>query len=818
MSRTRMNCHSERSEESGPGRECRVPRAACPPVLAMALFFVAIALSAAAHAAPPNWWNEDWPYRVRIECDAGEGDVAWVHVVLAGRTTPDGRDLRLVDDTGELRNFEVIHHDPQLSTVIQFKVPPEEPVKTRLYFGNLDANPIDTLNPQYEAWQAAWSTWQENQTERQKAGRKRDMYKDELLRLRRRLQHARQSGSDTSKLTERVAWLEKELEELKVIESEPAPNRPSAWYPRRGVVLRVYRKSKETHPETLTELRRLIRRSTLEGACFTRGISDGFNRFGPSDHYISVYEGYLRIDQADTYHFCTVSDDGSWLRINDRTVVEWPGGHGWEGAEHGEKNGETRLKQGAARVQYYHEEGTGGQMAFVGWKPPGQENFWGIPPEQWLTVREARASAHQARDKPVMAVPLTRVINTYWVRDSDDRQATLVEFRDRSQSRAGKIVERQWTFGDGLEAEGARLRHVYFRTGRPEVTLTVTDVAGNSDSVTCRPDIFYVDVKTRYFRSGSAKQYAEAAAGYDVERMAHEDLRLFAEFWGYLEEWPEHVRAVNALIRRFPDDATIPQLAAGAARGCMQSGAYDPQRAEELYQLALKAADTPLRRAQLELRRAEVVAWGLEDFERARALLKEVLAVVESKARPASQRLHRQTVIALGDVALLFGDYQEAERFYRQAQDMTAEPIGQAEMLAKTGGYGYTVTDLLARGEFDWALETLDRWEREFPVQKLEGYTFFLRGKALFVQQPGPLAVRYLELAERVSPRAVHVPEAVWLRANCLLEMKRHDEALSLFQRIGSDFTQSDFFERAEEKIKLCQSALENDAASKRGE
>jgi len=811
MSKARTNCYSERSEESGTGLEGRGPRTPCPPVLAVMSCFIALALSATARAAPPNWWNDEWPYRVRIECDPGEGDVAWVRVALAGRTTPDGRDLRLVDSNGELRNFEIIHHDPQLSTLLQLRVPPGEPLRTWLYFGNRDAQPVDTLNPQYEAWQEAWNTWKQNQAERQKASQQRDMYKDELLRARRRLQRARQSGGNTAKLEERIAWLEKELEELKAVESEPAPSRPSAWYPRRGVLLRIYRKSEAEHPQKLSDLRRLIRHSTLEGACFTRGISDGFNRFGPSDHYISVYEGYLRVDEADTYEFCTVSDDGSWLRINDRTVVEWPGGHGWGGAEHGEKNGEIRLKQGAARVQYYHEDGSGGQMAFVGWKPPGQENFWGIPPEQWLAVREARALAHQAHDKPVMAVPLTRVVNTYWVRDSDDRQATLVEVRDRSQSRAAKIVKRHWSFGDGLEAEGGRLRHVYFRTGRPGVTLTVTDAAGNSDSVTCHPNIFYVDVNTRYFRSGSAKQYAEVAAGYDVERMAHEDLLPYAEFWGYLEEWPEHVRAVNALIRRFPDDPAIPQLAASAAHGCTQSGAYDPQRAEGLYQLALKAADTPLRRAQLELRRAEVVAWGLEDFERARALLNEVLAVVESKASPAFQRLHRRTVIALGDVALLSGDYAEAERFHHQAQDMTAEPIAQAEMLAKTGGYGYTVTDLLARGEFDWALETLDRWEREFPVQKLEGYTFFLRGKVLFVQRPGPLALRYLELAEHVSPRAVHVPEAVWLRANCLLEMQRHEEALRLFQRIRTDFTQSDFFEQVDEKIKLCQSSLGGD-------
>jgi tetratricopeptide (TPR) repeat protein len=775
--------------------------------VALLLLGAVMLCGSAAALAAPGWWNADWPYRVRVECEAGEGDVASVRVMLAGRTTKDGRDLRLVDVDGNLRNFEILHHDPQLSTLLQFKVPPDKPLRTWLYFGNMEARPIDARNPRFDAWQADWNAWKQKQDERQEALRQRQTRADELERLRARLDRMRKAGADTSGTERRIARLEAELEALVMPESGAAPGKPATWHPRRGVLLRVYRKSKEGHPKTLPELQRLIRSSDLEGACFCSGISDGFNRLGPSEHYISVYEGYLRIDEPGTYLFCTVSDDGSWVRINDRTVVEWPGGHGWQGAERGEKNGEIKLGKGVARVQYYHEEGTGEQMAFLGWKAPGEERFGGIPREQWLSVRTARAVGYEARGKPVIAVPAVQVLNTYWVCDSDDRQATLVEFRDHSRSRAGGIVKTHWSFGDGLEAEGAKLRHVYFRTGRPEVALTVTDAAGNTDRVTCCPNVFYVDVRTRYFRFGSATQYAEAAAGYDVERMAREDLQLYAEFWGYLEKWSEQVRAVDALIRRFPGCPAIPQLAASAAKGCTRSEAYDPQRADELYRLALGGVETPLGRAGIQVRRAEVLAWGLEDCEQARALLKEVLAKTESRLSRPFRRLRRQAVITLGDVAVLSGEYEEAERLYRQAQEI-GEPTQQAEMLAKTGGYGYSVMDLLARGEFDWALEALDRWENEFPIQKLEGYTFFLRGKVLYVQRPGRLALRYLELAERVSPRAVHVPESVWLRANCLLAMERHQEALLEFQRIRSDFTESQFFEQAAEKIELCESKL----------
>lgn len=774
----------------------------CTPILAW------LAVCASAVAAGPKWWDEAWPYRVRINCQPDEGDVAWVQVTLANRTTPDGRDLRLVDPDGSLRNFEVIHHDPQRSTLIQFKVPPDERLATWLYYGNGQAPRITTLNPEFDAWQAAWTAWKAGQAERQAALKERDALDAELKRLRADLKRAQQAGADVTPLERRIAKLTQELDALGIPNSSTAPPKPEAWYPRRGVLLRVYRKVKEEHPQTLTALRKLIHNGELEGACFCRGISDGFNRFGPSEHYISEYEGHLKIDEAGEYAFCTASDDGSWVRINDRTVIEWPGTHGWGGSEHGEKNAAVRLKRGVVRVQYYHEEGTGAQMAFLGWKPPNAEQFSGIPADAWLSARPARAAGYEAREKPLLAVPEAGVLNTYWVRDSDDRQATLVEFRSRSQSRAGEIAETRWSFGDGLEAEGEQVRHVYFRTGRPEVMLTVVDEHGNTDSAACRPRIFQVDVKARYFRYGNAGQYAKVAAGYDVERMAQQDLQLCAEFWEYLEKWAEHARAVEAFVRRFPQSPAVPRFATSAAKAYAQPEAYDPQRADAMYTLALDSAQTPRERLELTWRRALVLAWGLEDYDQARELLNDVLDKTKEKPNRPLHRLHRQAVIGMGDVALLSGEYEQAERLYRQAQEMDERNMEQAEMLAKTGSYSYTLEDLLARDEFDWALRVLDHWEDEVPIQKLEGYTFFWRGKVLYVQKPQLLALRYLELAERVTPQAVHVPEAVWLRANCLLALERHEEALAQFQRIRREFTESGFFERAAERIDTCEAKL----------
>ncbi|MFH1748688.1 MAG: PKD domain-containing protein [Planctomycetota bacterium] len=714
-----------------------------------------ILLCATTAVAGPPWWNDAWPFRVRINCRPEAGDVAWVRVTLADHTTPDGHDLRLVDADGQPRSFEIIHHDPRRSTLLQFRVPPDERLATWLYYGNTQAPRVKTLNPEFEAWQTTWNEWK-----RDPAGR-------------------------------------------------PSPPKPATWYPRRGILLRIYRKAKPEHPATLPALRKLIHAAELEGACFRDSISDGFNRFGPSENYVSVYEGYLQIDQPGEYAFCTASDDGSWVRVNDRTIVEWPGPHGWGGSERGEKHGVVRLKAGVARVQYFQEEGTGDQMAFLGWRPPDAEQFSAIPGEAWLSVRTASANEYEARDKPVLAVPEALVLNTYWVRDTDGHQATLVEFR----SHGSNVAQARWSFGDGLEATGHELRHVYFRTGRPEVTLTVTDKHGNTDQATCQPRIFQVDVKTRYFRYGNAEQYAQAATGYDVQHMAADDLLLYVEFWTCLEKWPELVRAAEALLRRFPDLPEAPQVAADAARACSQPRAYDPQRAAKLYELVLDTATNRDDHLELSCQRAHILAWGLGEFALARELYDHVLTETADSSDHPMQQLRRRAVIGLGDVALLSGDYPDAERQYRKAQTLSEREIKQPEMLAKAGGYSYTLEDLLARNEFDWALVALDRWEDDAPLQKLEGFTFFWRGKITFVQQPGPLALRYLELAERVAPKATHVPEAVWLRANCLLALKRYDKALTQFQRIRVEFTESDYFVQAAEKIDTCQAALGSEDA-----
>ena len=832
----------------------------------MALLLVLLSLcyerdAVAAEATQP-WWNAAWPYRTTIGCPGGEGDVAQATVTLAGRTTPDGRDLRLIDAAGRTVPFEILYHDPDLSTVLCFRATSDKPHTVWLYHGKKDAPAIDTRAPDPAEHQDAMARWNADQATRRDVIQKRKLIEDQLQAITKSIAHANQAASrpaaqptttaasppqttqpiaapsppDLAALRQREVVLRSELEKLVLSPEQPQPAPQQPWQRKRGVLLKIYRKARNENPADLATYRTLLSQSTLEGAGFREGISDGFNPFGTSLHYMSVYEGFLNIEKAGKYGFCTVSDDGSGVYINGSKIVEWYGPHGWGGSERGEKSGTIDLPQGVAVVSYLHENATPTQMAYLGWKPPGGAGFVPIPPAMWLSVRSARPTSVEARDKPLLADATLSIVSTLFIPNTDDRQATMLVAQNQSVSKAGKVVKAIWDMGDGVTCDGQKVEHVYFRLGRPIVTLTVTDDKGNSDTVRLAANVFQVDVVANYFATGNPDAYVKIASKYDPQKLARDDLEGLTEACFRTDQFMPHLAAASAFVTRFPKDKEVARIASDAAVTLLRPGVYNAARAEKMLATAIDATDDGLTEGELTLRRASILAWelgqpdaaaplyeSLYDATRAAAEDPKLAALVRKIAertakqhakRPQRRKpsgpeervrtLARSSLIGLGDVALLSDDRNTAAALYAEARKLDLRPIPRPEEMAKLGTYPFMVEDLLARGEHETALDQIDEWENLFPSQRSEGWTQYWRGKVLFVQQPGPRALRYLELCERLSPTAVFVPESLWLRANCLVALNRHAEALALLQRIRSDFTTSEYFQKAPELIAEC--------------
>ncbi len=87
-----------------------------------------------------------------------------------------------------------------------------------------------------------------------------------------------------------------------------------------------------------------------------------------------LWEGLIEIDRAGTYIFATESDDGSWIFIDDRPVVDNGGAHAVQ-----YRSGEIPLEAGYHRIQIKYFDVGGGAVLKVFWTPPGEKEA-PIPP------------------------------------------------------------------------------------------------------------------------------------------------------------------------------------------------------------------------------------------------------------------------------------------------------------------------------------------------------------------------------------------------------------------------------------------------------
>ena len=337
------------------------------------------------------------------------------------------------------------------------------------------------------------------------------------------------------------------------------------------------------------------------------------------------------------------------------------------------------------------------------------------------------------------------------------------------------------------------------------------------------------------------------APPYDVAKLTHADLVNYALFWYTFDDDRKAVEAIRRLLAEKPDHPDLPELALTCFVAPLRGG-FDPDVAEKLtdvlartdalskaidaakaeladpedgeHQLTVRARIAELQKLKrdLPLHRAHVLAFGKGRFDEALEVLDGLVKKHLHGESGAEQAFGRRALIAKGDVLLLQAKYKDAEKVYREAERLDPRQMTRAQKMTRIGGYPFRVADYLSRDLHRYALETIDDWEDILPVAKLEGETFYLRGKVMYLGWPSVAAVKYLELSERVNPSAPHVPEAAWLKANCLLAIGHYQEALAAFGRIQDELTNATYLKLIPEKIEQCRAGLAGAATRRAGE
>jgi len=145
------------------------------------------------------------------------------------------------------------------------------------------------------------------------------------------------------------------------------------------------------------------------------------------------------------------------------------------------------LRRGIYRVQYYHVENGGAQLAKLGWRKPGSSAIVTVPPAAFVRYLPVEIEGRQVRGQELNAFFVSRQLYTLEVNTPQLRFP-----RHRFESRCGEPPEGasgwsyQWDFGDGASASGRVVEHEFPDMQPRQVTLTVRDQAGRQARVSRR--------------------------------------------------------------------------------------------------------------------------------------------------------------------------------------------------------------------------------------------------------------------------------------------------------------------------------------------
>jgi tetratricopeptide (TPR) repeat protein len=709
------------------------------------LAVLTLALITCPSGAAEPWRLPDWTARAVVEIPApsteADVDAAGVKILCQGRAKPDGADYRVLDADGKPVPFQLDFHDADHYSLLTFKVDnPKQ--KFHVYFGNPKATRAAEQTPDFPT---------------------------------------------------------------------PGGGPPiGGWVPHADFVYQTIDRpraadiTKEHDPDNIAEMSKLIAASKgKDGARWQRRVADGYNPFGSSEYYISIYRGWVRVPKAGPYQFCTVSNKASFSFLDGKPLIHWPGQHTVERGARGEVNAKVELTAGLHYLEYYHETTPLEHMAYLGWRPSGDAGQFSPIPESFYTAPHAAAvTAYEDAKGPLLSFEPV-IVDSVWPVERNEGQYTRVRLTAGKTPPLPEGTKYQWDFGDGQTATGPEVEHVYLTLGLQVVTLTAQGPAG-TQTTRWPLSIFEIEHVVDQFKEGRPKDYAKLVKGYDRSKLSADALQELQHLLAEGDEPAEAVEVGKTFLQRFPN---AEPLAQGRVRRLMadcavRMGQGNLDEAIANYQAALVKETPAVEKLDVLARLIRLVGVQREQPEKAVPIFAKADETAKSaKVDDEIQAAYRRAVIAMGDVRLWQGRLDDARSLYARAEKLGAFIPSQVRA-ARLGAYPDSLQEYLETGNTGAALDLVDKWDEKFPTDKPNGHSFFWRGKVLMRRGQPADAVRYLDRAIRLTMGASFETEARWLLAEALDQTGRKDEAKRELAKLVAIGVNDEFTKKAIEKLK----------------
>ena len=528
----------------------------------------------------------------------------------------------------------------------------------------------------------------------------------------------------------------------------------------------------------------------LVGRALRSRIFLGHNTFQSSNVVVSSFTGWLVCPAEGEYTFCTSSTDASFLLIDDRLVVSNGGRHRPQTDARMQAN--VRLTKGLHKLTMIHANARRQFIAVAAWRPPGGERIWPIPSSAFARVAGASAGAMESYGS-AMTIDFAPV----YAGESQAGGHFYQRYRFEAQTtgRAPRNMMWRWDFGDGMTSNRPRVDHVYLQPGDYKVTLSTRTYAGQLKRANIvhvsRPWNRLVNVKT-----DDIGENARIVADYDFSRLTPAQIMHVVEILTEAGMSEAVLKAGDAFMQRNKaDPRSVSAVLKAYAEALVERGR--PADAVRLLEDARDMSYSPVTGAELLSLAGRIAVKELNEDQTALRLFEQV---VENFASMPRAKGVREAKIGIGDIWRTRGNFEKAMDAYRSAGPLSSgTPLSPA---LQRGNLARHAEDLLRREQLDLALEYVDTWERELPIDRLIGYSTLFRVLALKGMKQYRQAIWEAGALVKVNPSSVYSARLLMLAAESCKELGDEGKRAELLTRVVRDYPESPLAAKAAGQLK----------------
>lgn len=454
----------------------------------------------------------------------------------------------------------------------------------------------------------------------------------------------------------------------------------------------------------------------------------GRNPFGDAHRFVSRFSGSLYVPNDGDYLFAAAANDRGLLVIDGKPLLVCHMTH------EARFTANANLKKGRHDIAFYHVNIAGADgLVSVAWRKPGASGFELLPADAFGKLFVATPGAMEENRKTLTAdFKVEYLGETFFAGNYGHR------FRFSANVPKTQPPHYEWDFGDGQTGEGNLIEHVYLTHGVYPVKVTAR-IASNNDSQTTKLSVAR-DYMSERIRVDEPIVQSKLVEGYKLEKLMPAHLP-----WAVLLH--QRTGRLDPMLKTAAQLAITPRgfdpLAALHAMEEATATALNNSRIDAMLKIWDTVPASSAMQPSADKLYGRLLVWRAAEFDKAC----KILARQSGSTDRTVQRLYAHSLVL----------NQKAAEGKKILQSLPLE--GPADRQAAiSGAMARTVEFYIESGDAETGEDAWDKWQRQYPLDFMEGYSVLLRVRLIEARKMPEVAAKVAEAFALAVPRSTYAP------------------------------------------------------------